>query len=387
MNAAALPGEHAERDDLAHVFVLSSPVTELAAAGVIALERLPRERVLLLCARGYLPSRIDAPRESVPFGPGAREPFPIWTPGGRGRIRRFDGWLRERCGGRRFHYYTANLRNRYQRVIASSPDCDGYSFLEVGLSSYRTREELRRLFPPRRAGALDRWMHGDRLGTKTQYPDGYQRVYGLGSESFPGFPRRVELDVAFDDKPVDVPELERVLVFDGMSAHRKVRRSAVASALSRLLERLRNRGIDRFHYKFHPAQTFAGEDEHFERWLDANARGFERTRLGPEVMLESVAQRQPGTDFFVGVSSLGIYAAQAGCRVESYARWIVASGAALRTPRARPARGLPPARGVPRLSHPPAFRHSRYAPSIAREVGTIASRSSFRNASNRVSGT
>ncbi len=78
-------------------------------------------------------------------------------------------------------------------------------------------------------------------------------------------------------------------------------------------------GVRRIHYKFHPAQMFTGENEGLEAVVIEAARGIEVRRLPGPVILENLTCAAPHIRFYVNVSSVGIYAAQFGCKVYSYA--------------------------------------------------------------------
>lgn len=317
-----------------HLFLIKSWITYLVARAILRQEGIDRSDAVLLAVRGF---DVEDPGVAVvplPYGPGEGEPFPKLTKGGvlnylqtLPRLARFDRFIAKATAGRPFHYYSTNTRQRYNRVITTHPNCRGFSFVECGLISYRSKSEIETIYPSRSAKGRDRTYYRNRIGAKSYYDEGYEHVYGVGALAFPGFERRVELADVFrapedSSLPGDFEQIETVLVFDGLSAHRLISLSSVIGATERVFDHLRERGVRRVHYKLHPAQVHAGEDGELETAIRRFAKDIALERLADSVVLEELAHARPRVEFYVNVSSVALYAAQAGSRVWSYARYV-----------------------------------------------------------------
>ena len=191
-----------------HVFLVKSWITYLVARAVVRHEKIDPADVVLLAVRGFEVDDADFKVVRLPYGPTAAEPFPKLVPNLLNflhtlpRLLRFDLFILWMTRGQPFHYYSTNTRQRYNRVITTHFRCRGYSFLESGLISYRTREDIETIYPSRKTRNCDRFYYLNRIGPKTYYAEGCHRVYGIGSLAFPGFARRVELDHVFGNSSV-----------------------------------------------------------------------------------------------------------------------------------------------------------------------------------------
>ena len=319
---------------MTHLFLVKSWITYLVARAIIRKLGIDPADAVLLAVRGFDVEDCDLKVVRLPYGPGEPEPFPKLTHGWPTnflqtlpRLHRFDRFITDATAGRPFHYYSTNTRQRYNRAITTHPRCEGFSFIENGLFSYRTQAEAEALYPSRSHKILDRLYYRNRIRAKSYYDPGYSHVYGVGPLAFPGFERRIELPDTFATPStapplIDGSQIEIVLVFDGLSAHRLISLAAVMSATRRLFEHFREHGVRRVHYKYHPAQTHAGEDREIDAQLGQIAKDIQVERMPESVILEELAYAHPHIHFYVNVSSVAVYVAQAGCRVSSYARYV-----------------------------------------------------------------
>lgn len=310
-----------------HVFLVHSHVTELVARGVTVLEALSRRDVLFLRARSF-----DA-RTPVGRREGSRSAVfePIRLGRGlrvlerRGRLRRLDRRLEALTGGLRYHVYVPQTRLRWIQALLTHPACTGFSLIEEGLASYRTRAELARMYPPDRPGLLGRLCYGRRIGRGEFFAPGHAKAYALTGEAFPDLPRRVVVPRPPPRAPAPrgaVGEgIGTVLVFDGLSRYGTLRIESVLHGVERALDLLAERGVRRVHYKLHPAQLGSEESERVEAAL-AHRETPRLERLPDGLALEELAARDASVRFLVNVSSVGLYAALLGCAVESYARFV-----------------------------------------------------------------
>lgn len=322
MTAAVRPADAAE----AHVFVVHSHVAHWVARGVIACERLDPGRVVVLAGRGMgpavaalrsIPLAIEAVRESP------RTLRGVWR--ARRWLRGLDRSLDAATGGRRFHLYTPHTLERAFQAVRSHRRCAGFSFLEEGLFSYCTRAEMDAILPPPRIRRGDRLAFGGRVRAAHFFEPGHRRAYGLHPAVFPDLAGRVVLaDVVPPLAGETGRGIRNVIAFDALSATRQVRLESVCAALDRLLERLRGQGETRVHYKLHPAQAGDPEVAALEAVLDRRAPALAAERLPEALSLERLAWTRRDVRFFVNLSSVGFYAALAGCPAFSWAPWVVA---------------------------------------------------------------
>lgn len=323
-SAADRPDRCSGRAD-AHVFVVHSHIAHWVARAVMAHERLDPGRVTVLAGRGMdaaaaelrpIPLAIEAVRES----PGTlRE---VW------RARRWLGALDRRLAAatrrRSFHLYLPQTVERALQALRSHPRCAGFSFLEEGLFSYCTSVEMDQIVPPPRIRRGDRLAFGGRVGAAHFFEPGHARAYGIHPAVFPGLAGRVVLSDAVPPPAAAThPRIRNVIAFDALSATRQVQVESVCSALERLLDRLAAEGETHLHYKLHPAQAGHREVAALESALQRRSPTLAAERLPDALSLEGLAWARRDVRFFVNLSSVGFYAALAGCPAFSWARWVV----------------------------------------------------------------
>lgn len=184
--------------------------------------------------------------------------------------------------------------------------------------------------PTTRSGVRERLAYRNWIRPAHFFEDGHSKAYGVSPKVFPDLANRVVLEEVFPAATQDeVAGIQNVLVFDSLSAHRRVRLGSVLVALRRLLHHLRSEGATGIHYKFHPAQLGTEEIAAIESLLVES--GIPSQRLPDEICLEGLARARPETRYFVNLSSVGLYAALFGCPVSSYAGWVAEAEPAFAT--------------------------------------------------------
>ena len=305
-----------------HLFLDISPITHLVARGVIARERIPAERVVWVTAS---PSAPEVPLERASTWPdpgdsrsGFRLPS-LLRP--LQHLRDLDAWVDELTGGEPFHVYAPYTHKREHWLLIRHARCRGFSFLEEGLASYHTREEIDERVPPRPLKPWKRWLYRGRMREKRFFQEGNARAYGVSEDSFPGMEGRVVLQCVFRrDRGAEFDEVETVLATDGLSVRGDVRHESVLAGLDRALPALRELGVGRVHVKPHRVQLGTGQLE--ETLALLSSRGFKTEQLPLDTSLEELAFSAPRVRFVINLSSCGIYAAAAGCQVLSFARCV-----------------------------------------------------------------
>jgi hypothetical protein len=179
---------------------------------------------------------------------------------------------------------------------------------------------------PRRPRLWERLAYRNRIRPSSFFDPGNARAYGVHEAVFPGMAGRVVLDDAFPPlaDPRVAQGISEVLVFDSLAVYRHIQLDSLLTVLGRLLATLQSQGIERLHYKFHPAQVGTAEQVAIEEVL--NTAQFPVQRLPDQLSLEGLAlarlDGQAPIRWFVSLSSVGLYAALFGCPVYSFAPWI-----------------------------------------------------------------
>lgn len=307
-----------------HLFVIHSPITRFVAEAAAAHERLDPARVAFLLARAAdggdaAAQRIPIAYGDVPDSPRSlREAFAC-----RRAVRRVDALLARAARGGGFHLYVPQTMERWIQIARSHPACAGFSLLEEGLYSYCTPAEIARTLPPMRHRRWDRIGYGGRVGPASFFEPGHTRAYAVSDEAFPGLAHRSVLPDAIPRAPAALAAgIDHVLVLDALTSQRRVRLESLLETLERLCAALREQGVRRLHFKLHPEQQGTPEGAGIERALAAAGPGLEAVPLASGLALESVARARPDSRWYVNLSSVGLYAALAGCTVQSFARWI-----------------------------------------------------------------
>lgn len=308
-----------------HLFLIHSPITYWVARSAIQREGLDPAQVLLLVARGFAPAderyrHVPIDYDSIPPSPRRLYQLPrCWR-----WLRATDRFVADLTGSRSFQLYTASTMERYIQVLRSHHLCAGFSFLEEGLYSYCTRDEMDRTHPRMRIRRWDRAGFLGRIRAARFFDAGHTRAYGIHPAVFPGFEHRVVLEDAIPPaSETAVAGIGNVLVFDALSARRRVRLESLLAALRRLLTRLRSEQVTLLHYKFHPVQLGTSEVDAIEQLFREQEPALIARRLPDAFSMEALARARPDARFFVNLSSVGLYAALFGCPVFSFANWVV----------------------------------------------------------------
>lgn len=316
--------EIGRRRAMYHFFLVHSHITAHVAEEVVRHEGLDGARVVFLTSRHFSPPHERFRLVELPFTfqpesfPRQRNLLDCWR-----RLHSIDRFVRRLSEGHSFHFYTPQTSQRFMRIILSHRLCRGFSFLEEGLHSYCTRQEIERIHPTQRERFIDKVGYRRRIGDAPFFQEGHSKAYGLSSASFPGFANRVILDDVLTASMQQAPAgVENVIVFDSLSVYDRVQLSSVGFAVRRLMDWLSEQGAESVHYKFHPAQLGTEEVATLEALLAEWAPRTRVQRLAEEISLETLAAANDGICFFVNLSSIGLYASLQGCRAFSIAGWV-----------------------------------------------------------------
>jgi hypothetical protein len=309
-----------------HLFLVHSEITRLVARRVVECAPLDPARCRFVLLRGYAPAASERVRTVAKSWSLRPETFPRRRNaiGCFRRLAAFDREIAELTGGEAFQLYTPQTHQRFHQALRRHPRCAGFSFLEEGLNSYCTRDEIERTHPIQRVGRWDRLCHRGRIGDAHFFDRGHAHAYAVTEHAFPGLDGRVVLPDVLAAAAASPPGCRDVLVFDALSTYRRVRLESVLDALAETFRRLAAEGVERVHYKYHPAQIERGEAAEIEPRLAALAAPVQLTPLAAEASLEGMAYADPTLRFVVNLSSAGFYAALLGCRARSFAKLVAA---------------------------------------------------------------
>ena len=305
-----------------HVFLIHSPITDLAARRVLGHLGVPVEEAIVLASRGNGPRAADWTVVPVEYShdpesfPAGRIPLGAWS-----RLRRFDRRIARIVDGSRFHAYLPQTSQRFMRFLATHRLCEGFSLFEEGLASYRTLEAMNDASPVPPLRRRERRAYGRRLGMPLFFDPAYECAYGLQDASFPGFERRCVVGPTSGEPASDAPPgVECVLVGCGLAAHGMIDVDADLAGIEAAVRALEGRSLARVHYKLHPAVLRSDLTDRYRSVLEraCAASGREATELGPNVLLEALAYESPRTLFLVSLSSVALYAGAAGAEVLCY---------------------------------------------------------------------
>lgn len=293
-----------------HVFLVHSAITELVARRVIEHLGLERDEALLWRYREPAPPPAGDVR-GVFYGP------PLLTGGLRRirrRVRRMDDEMRERFGDS-FHLYVPQVQLPWIQVATGHPACKGYSYIEEGMASYYTADQLERKVPRQPPTFLDHLRYRGRLIGGGFFEPGHAAAYGMEAETFPSLDRRIVVGNVFEGAPPEgVPQgLDWVLAVDHLDRAEGISAEAVLHGLQEALAWLRAQGAGHVHVKLHPTQQ-AGEPAAKVQWVLDRAE-LDVRHLPTDLSLERLAASTPESRFVVGLSSVGLYAAMMGRRV------------------------------------------------------------------------
>ena len=314
-----------------HLFYIHSPIARLLAHAIIAHEQLGSTDVAFLTDRG----QAVAPPRTLDVSDWRWYPLRERAHN-YAQLDRLDAWLDRQLGGGPLAFYLRHHLLSTLRAVVSHPRCVRFHYVEEGIDSYQSaaaHTAIHRLGPaPLAQRLVARFKYRGRIAaTRSFYAANDARFadargYGLSPDVFPDLPRKVLLPPPF---PVEerYRTIGHVLAPSPESEVGYYPLEDQLAVIARLLAYLERRGVDLLHIKFHPRQIGAGGSAAafralFGRWRDR----LRVVELPPDTALESVAVSSEAA-FYVGTSSVGLYAALCGRVVYSYADELVRQNA------------------------------------------------------------
>lgn len=313
-----------------HIFLIHSHITREIAWAIIRHERIALDEVVFLLDR-----KFETKEECIRVVPLSlpdelfliyKNPLRGW--GNLRRIRQFIDDL----SPSEFCCYFPHTYSEFANLAVSHHRCRGYSLIEEGLWSYFPVDKMDEVVPPAILGWKQRLLslvfYLGRFKDRFFCKDDYLSVYCTSEKAFPGFGRKVVIDLAFpgaDDELTQLPGTARkVIVLDSVVETRVVTEHDFMAGFDQLLEKLTKRLSkgEVVYLKRHPYQYVKPEfSDRLIAYLKHKIPAHEVRELAGEVSLEKMALAG-GVEFYLNVSSVSIYASRLGSKVYSYARSI-----------------------------------------------------------------
>lgn len=300
-----------------HLFIVHSPIMVIAAQGVVRHLGLPPDEIAVLAYRGVkAPPEFSGARVfglEDPRVPVFRERMPLLQ---RMRmIKAMDAFISDELGAAGFHAYLPHTILPWMQLIATHPDCVGFSYLEEGMLNYRSMEDVARSvrYPLRYWPRWHRAVLGRRLGLGMPFDRRAAAAYGLGQGSFTHAGLRTVLVGDEVLRPSTIAPSPSVLcclthttalhrLSNGAERWKRARR-----LLAEGLARIGNEVL----LKFHPDEKPPQQEELL---VEFNAAGVRFTVLERHVSPELLLRDRPCRLVHFG-SSVALYAAIMGVPV------------------------------------------------------------------------
>jgi len=219
-----------------------------------------------------------------------------------------------------FHAYVPHSYFPPIQWTLSHPLCEGFSYIEEGVTSYFSVNEFDAAYPPRKpprkAGIACKILYRDRLpDVYTFFQEGYSSVYGFFDSSFPAWPRRTTLGPSdyLSDPGNRATNSSPILIFDAMVELGMLTSIALERGLRDFLTELATTGIRHLRYKLHPGQ-YEESRAAVHSAFDSFGANLDLEELGASVSLEKVFSEEE-CKVYVFNSAAGLYAAQTGLKV------------------------------------------------------------------------
>lgn len=318
-----------------HIFYIHSFITYLVSKEVIKYYQLPVASCIFLYGRDFKPATPLAGlvEEEIPYSHHPVKSFTVkrlfwqsWA-----ELWAFDRYVKKLTRGQPFLLYTNQTGIDFICLFLTHKHCHGFSFLEEGVFSYHKQAVVNHILCP--AGyatliykTLLLMNYGGRLTwNKFFYSPGYTHVYGISPDAFPDFARKVLLTCPFTNSE-EKGDYQNILVLDGAEAYGLVSNESMIAALRDALHKLVQKGVQHLSVKYHPEQLKNRVAlTKYQALFQEFATKIAIQELPQEVCLELIAGNQQikKVEFYVFLSSVGLYAGLCGRKAFSFAKLVV----------------------------------------------------------------
>lgn len=313
-----------------HIFFVHSHITYLVSLSVIKHESIDKSNCIFLMDRGYKKNNSDIVCYDFPF-----QTYPeyfilhffFWK--GLKKLANLDNFISKICR-EKFIIYFPETEYGFFGLIISNKNCEGFNIIEEGLAAYWEKSIFDKEHPVNKINKgqkiLAFFNYLGRISTHICFfDDRYQKIYCISNFAFRGYERRVVLSLSYgiaSNSVVDAFSRANILVFDAVVEYSVVKLEIFLSALDVFLNTLSSNGVSSMYFKFHPQQYVNTEcSKHIRNIFDSFNTLIDFKEIPSDLCLEEIAiQAKP--NFYINVSSVGLYACFFGCTVYSYAEFI-----------------------------------------------------------------
>lgn len=320
-----------------HVFFVNNTTTYLCALAVIVSNKIAMDDVSLVTTR-EIKLKTRLPQWRFPFGHGQEFRPSIALSDRRASLAALDDFMRE-IDGDSYFLYLPKTSQHFFPLLCSSSHFVGFSLLEEGLATYRTKYKTttgwslkktsvinKAILPLKRASnaGLGHLCFGHRYGgRKPFYAAGHSAAFHFNDLGFLELANRRKVSLsgaaqsAMNDYETNIPSNSDVIVPGLIKTDASGRIPQSAIQLGKHLHHMHNKGVQKVYIKAHPQQhnTY---DAYNNIKINICPRGLELQELPPETVLEIEAYVNKSIRVHIDHSSFGIYAHTLGRHVERY---------------------------------------------------------------------
>lgn len=309
---------------MVHLFYLHSEITYLVSKCIIEHKGIEKKDVVFLLQRNFQPSDNEIQSFSNPFDTSPQSIKSHVNIFKSLKTRRsFNRYLKEITRGQYFYAYVPGTHINSIQLIINHKKCKAFSIFEEGTWSYINYHHFSNVYRGKKVPKFDRLGYLGQIKNYKFIDDRYEYIYGIDEHSFPGYERRVILDDLFHNLQYSVKDEydylnnASIIVLDGLSQYNEISQGVHVFMVLKILRYIQHHNIDNIYYKFHPAQLNTEEEKLFNRIFDEFSYGNSIKRMDDDVSLEKVIMAKQNLQFFMCMSSVGLYAIKYGHRVLS----------------------------------------------------------------------
>ncbi|WP_299825415.1 polysialyltransferase family glycosyltransferase [uncultured Pontibacter sp.] len=317
-----------------HLFYIHSTVTYFVALEVIKYKKLDKHACCLLLGRGFkqLYKFSEIKQSIVPFSHHLFDSFAVekqlWN--GWRKLRAFDDYVAQITNSDSFHLYTNQSGTSFIQLFISHRKCSGFSFLEEGMASFYPISKINNeICPAGYATSFYKLLkHLNYFGRLSQnpyfYDEGYDKVYGISEAAFPEFRNKIILDNPFYNSEASNCINGHLIALDALYEYGIVEKAVYVQAIEKMFLYFQKRKVDQIYIKYHPEQyNNATHLQEIRNVVTRYKRGIKVIELSSTCSLELIAGNNlADINFYVFLSSVGLYAGMCGKKANSFATYI-----------------------------------------------------------------
>ncbi len=309
-----------------HLFFVHSPITKLMAYQVIKEKDYDFKDVVFLIDRIKLDTSSKVKEYQFPF-----RIYPIndlevslyfyknWK-----NLSQLNHFIQEITESQNFYFYATKAQSNYFYLVINNNKCEGYYFIEEGMAAYNEQywhNKKKELYLRQLLYNLN--FNGKVPSVKHFFDfahSKYKGCFGLLDDAFKGFPNREILNLPFQKKD-NLCNYKEIIVFDAALEFHYLSAEVLEKSIELLFQILVEKGIDKCHFKLHPAQKDISIGIIMSLILKFQSQ-ITFFKIPAEIILEEIAVSSLGSSFYICTSSIGLYAHIAGRKVYSWSSFV-----------------------------------------------------------------